>query len=267
MRPAPRLQRPELLREGPQEWFAVPAFVPPRGWKGAFLVRLRHLLDPAAASIWRDLSQLLASVEGDFLDVGCGSQPYRPLLPPGVRYQGVDRLETRVAFGYEVPDTLYYEGERWPVADASQDCVLCTEVLEHVPDPRAFLQEARRCLRPGGLLILTVPFSARVHYMPHDYYRYTPFGLKVLAEQAGLSDVQVWGRGNPLTVACSKVLGLVLPTVLRGGARWHPKHLLLVLILGPIGLLAGLVARASMSLNFGDDVIGFTALARKPDAP
>jgi SAM-dependent methyltransferase len=68
-------------------------------------------------------------------------------------------------------------------------------VLEHVPDPAAALAELRRMLRPGGTLWLTVPFVGELHEEPFDFYRYTPYGLRALAERAGLSDVEV----EPLT--------------------------------------------------------------------
>src|SRR5690606_26352568 len=56
-----------------------------------------------------------------------------------------------------------------PVADASFDAVLCTEVLEHVPHPRRALDELARVLRPRGILILTAPFSSLTHYAPYHF--------------------------------------------------------------------------------------------------
>ena len=56
-----------------------------------------------------------------------------------------------------------------PEPDASFDAILCTEVLEHVPDPVAVLREFARLLKPGGKLILTAPFASLVHFAPHHY--------------------------------------------------------------------------------------------------
>ena len=80
-----------------------------------------------------------------------------------------------------MPDTKYYQGTRWPIADGSVDLVLCTETLEHVPEPSGFLDEAFRCLTHDGRLLVTVPFSARWHYIPHDYWHVHALGLGTVA--------------------------------------------------------------------------------------
>jgi SAM-dependent methyltransferase len=56
-----------------------------------------------------------------------------------------------------------------PVDDASFDAVLCTEVLEHVPDPTAALRELVRVLRPSGVLLVTAPLSSLTHFAPYHF--------------------------------------------------------------------------------------------------
>ena len=56
-----------------------------------------------------------------------------------------------------------------PATDASFDAILCSEVLEHVPEPTHALDEFTRLLKPGGVLILTAPFSSNVHMAPYHY--------------------------------------------------------------------------------------------------
>ena len=56
-----------------------------------------------------------------------------------------------------------------PEPDASFDVVLCSEVFEHLPDALKALDEFGRLLRPGGKLILTVPFASLVHFAPYHY--------------------------------------------------------------------------------------------------
>jgi ubiquinone/menaquinone biosynthesis C-methylase UbiE len=56
-----------------------------------------------------------------------------------------------------------------PVPDGSFDAVMCTEVLEHVPDPVAALKELNRVLRPGGYLLITAPFVSLTHFAPYHF--------------------------------------------------------------------------------------------------
>lgn len=54
-----------------------------------------------------------------------------------------------------------------PAPDGSFDAILCSEVLEHVPEPTHALDEFARLLKPGGRLILTAPFDSNVHIAPY----------------------------------------------------------------------------------------------------
>ena len=56
-----------------------------------------------------------------------------------------------------------------PAPDSSFDAILCSEVLEHVPEPTPALDEFARLLKPGGVVILTAPFSSNVHMAPYHY--------------------------------------------------------------------------------------------------
>ncbi len=225
----------------------------------------RRFLDLQAGSIWNDLLELLPPSRGRVLDVGCGAQPYRHLFSSQATYQAIDYAGAKGNFGYSMPDTTYYEGDRWPIAEKEVDVVLCTEALEHVPEPSVFLAEASRVLKEGGQLILTVPFSARWHYIPHDYWRFTPSGLNRLLSAAGFERVVVFARGNKLTVACYKVMALMLP-LLMPQQKGLPKRLALqicgVLTLPILVILAG-VGTVSLQGKGGDDCLGYTVIAEK----
>ena len=118
-------------------------------------------------------------------------------------------------------------------------------------------------LRPGGRIVLTVPFAARWHYVPYDYWRFTPSSLALLLEAAGFRGVVVHGRGNALTVACAKVMALMLPALLPQG-RPSPAARLAGLATAPlVGLLAA-VGQASLRLGrAGEDALGWTAVAER----
>lgn len=255
--------RPNLLERQGEAWQPQPLE------SRSPLAALRRVFDLQSGSIWNDLARVLPHVRGVVLDVGCGAQPYRSLLGAETTYIGIDDARALENFGYSMPETTYYRGDTWPVEDGTVDVVLCTECLEHVPDPAVFLAQAMRVLKPAGRIILTVPFAARWHYIPHDYWRFTPSGLARLLAAAGFTDPAVFARGNAVTVACYKAMALLLPFVFPQGGQALGR--LVRRACGVLGLPAfvALAAVAQVSLRGpgGDDCLGYTALAQKPDAP
>ena len=132
-------------------------------------------------------------VKGVILDYGCGNQPYRSLFEGrGERYITADIAQNADAS----VDLIVAPGERLPLTDASVDTVLSTQVLEHVGDPLHYLSEASRVLRNGGALILTCPASYMLHEEPHDYFRFTRFGLDSLLARSGLEVVRIDTAGG-----------------------------------------------------------------------
>lgn len=261
------LKRRDMASRAAELW-RPPRFTKPVSRAQRLGAACRRFLDLQAGSIWRDLAQVLPHVRGKVLDVGCGAQPYRQLLPRDIPYIGIDTSDAPAHFGYEFPDTRYFEGDGWPVEDASVDFVLCTETLEHVANPEIPLGEAFRCLAAGGTLLLTVPFAARWHFIPYDYWRFTPSGLDRLLGQAGFVDRRVYARGNAVTVACYKVMALILRLALPQNPSWPARALLRILSLPFLPVLLGLAAVANISLagEGGDDCLGYTVLSKRPSA-
>lgn len=119
-------------------------------------------------------------VKGRVLDIGCGKRPFYPFMPEAVtEYVGQDNNP-------DVKPDIVCDGTDIPVDPESFDTVLCNEVLEHVYKPQEVLQEIVRILKPGGYVYITVPMMWCLHYEPYDFWRYTPFSLRNLLEDAGL---------------------------------------------------------------------------------
>jgi SAM-dependent methyltransferase len=136
-----------------------------------------------------------ATVPADrVLDVGCGQAPYRDLMSPSF-YVGVDRTH-RPGGAAVVADV-----GSLPVAAASFDGILCTEVIEHVPDERLLARELARVARPGAVLVLSSPFVHALHEQPYDYRRLTSIGLVEVLSEAGWVVESVASIGGPLVVA------------------------------------------------------------------
>jgi len=69
------------------------------------------------------------------------------------------------------------DGQELPLVSGSIDLIIAQALLEHVPDPVRIIAEARRVLRPGGVLYVNVPFLQPYHWGPLDYRRYSLTGL------------------------------------------------------------------------------------------
>jgi SAM-dependent methyltransferase len=135
-----------------------------------------------AAAVQRSAATLAAGSR--VLDAGAGNAPYRALFAH-CEYRTQDWTAS-VHPGARDADFVA-DLHALPIEDATFDFVLCTEVLEHVAEPTRVLAELARILRPGGGLLLTVPFVFELHEEPHDHYRYTSHALRRLLGDAGFA--------------------------------------------------------------------------------
>lgn len=133
------------------------------------------------------MSELGKHLHGRLLDIGCGTKPYEPYLNVQ-QYIGleIDTERSRMTSKADV----FYDGTRFPFGDEEFDSVLANEVFEHVFNPYEFLIEINRVLKTGGTLLMTVPFVWDEHEQPHDFARYTSFGLHHLLTQHGFEVLQ-----------------------------------------------------------------------------
>ncbi|HJT96964.1 MAG TPA: class I SAM-dependent methyltransferase [Rhodanobacteraceae bacterium] len=125
----------------------------------------------------RDLDAALASLRGDVLDIGCAGRRLAARLPAGCTYVGLDYPDTASAMYRTRPD-VFGDAGRLPFADRSFDAVLLKDVLEHLGEPDAALAEIARVLRPGGRMILWIPFIYPIHDAPYDFQRLTEHGVR-----------------------------------------------------------------------------------------
>ncbi len=261
----PLKERANLIDAREEHWMP-PIYRTSTGALTELRARVLRFFDLQVGTIWDDLAQELPAVSGTVVDAGCGVQPYRRLFGSGVKYIGIDYADTRDHFRVETPDTIYYSGDRWPLDAEVADFILCTETLEHIATPDIFLGEMFRCLKPGGRALLTVPFAARWHFIPYDYWRPTPSGLDNVFRKAGFTKIGVYGRGNTLTIACYK--GMAFIYSLLSPQKSTPafaalSRLLGVLSIAPMVALA-VVANATLGKQGSVDFLGFTISVEKP---
>jgi SAM-dependent methyltransferase len=139
------------------------------------------------------LDRLTTLVESDslpkgdsILDYGCGNKPYIELFKRKFNtYKGADLKGNRDA------DLLINSLGVVDAEDASFDCVLSSQVLEHVTDPQTYLAEVRRLLKPDGSLIVSTHGIWPYHPDPTDFWRWTSDGLQAEIRKAGFEIVDV----------------------------------------------------------------------------
>lgn len=146
----------------------------------------------ARAALHKAIANVAPAITGSILDFGCGSKPYASLFVNATEYTGVDikasghdhnKLSSKVDF--------FYDGKSLPFEDGTFDAVVTFEVLEHVFNLAEILEELRRVIRPGGTLLISIPFAWYEHEQPYDFARYTSFGITSLLERHNFSQIQV----------------------------------------------------------------------------
>ena len=166
------------------------------------------------APIERWLREVAAPcARGTLLDAGCGNKPYAGLFRTVTEcYIGADLTQN----AFNTVDVIVDPSHCLPFREGSFDTVLSTQVLEHVPDPAAYLAEVRRVLTRGGHLLLTCPASYMLHEEPHDYFRFTEHGIRILLQRVGLTVVRVDTAGGAW-----RLIGQILLNHKAFGRRWH----------------------------------------------
>jgi SAM-dependent methyltransferase len=122
------------------------------------------------------------------LDIGAKSGLYRPFFPHSTFHTLDLEAEHQPDF---VADLLEMDKV---VPEKSYDLILCTEVLEHIPDPKLAIDQIHRALKPSGVMLASTPFIVPYHPYPEDYWRMTGEAWRLLTKR--FRDVEVVPHGN-----------------------------------------------------------------------
>ena len=220
------------------------------------------LADFQVITIHRDLKKHLKCFQGSVLDVGCGQSPYQYLIEKySSNYTGIDIVDAD-KFDYKNNQMLPFNGEDIPFESETFDSLICTEVLEHVFNYQKLVDEMHRVLKPGAYAFLTVPWSARFHYIPYDFFRFTPSSLKKIFSQ--FNEIHLFSRGTDISVIVNKILIVWVRNITS--KLWFKMILVPIWFLFlPFVVLALLIAHLSILFDIGstNDPLGYTVLLRK----
>lgn len=190
----------------------------------------------------RSVKDHFLGVQGNLLDVGAGNGQLQKIIPDTVNYFGLDYPVT-ISKGYSGTISVYGDGMALPFKANSFDTVVMLDVLEHIPDAKKALNESIRVLKIGGNLIIKVPFIYPIHDRPHDFQRWTEYGLEYLSQSSGAKVKYCSYFGEPgESAALIANIGLcagMLQAVRKGrlGMIFAPIIVLLVPLINLLGYI------------------------------
>mgnify|MGYP000100099637 CR=1 FL=1 len=133
--------------------------------------------------------------KGDLIDLGCGKVPLYQLYTGHVLSVTCVDWENSIHRNPFLDQTCDLNGYL-PFADKNFDTILLSDVLEHISEPENLWHEMERILKPGGILIMNVPFYYKLHEIPYDFYRYTEYALQRFAAKAGFQIIVLESMGG-----------------------------------------------------------------------
>jgi SAM-dependent methyltransferase len=190
------------------------------------------------------------------LDAGAGEGRYREYFE-GHRYTGVDLAVGDSKWNYSNLDAVA-DLNTLPFPAATFDAAVNIVTLEHLRDPALALNEIARVLKPGGALLLVAPLEWEEHQEPHDFFRYTKFGLQLLLERAGFGSLELSPAGGYFRLLSRRLLN-GLQFFMRG-LGWF-LFVPAVIILVPLALIAPIFEPLDPDRKF---TLGYLCIARKP---
>jgi SAM-dependent methyltransferase len=185
------------------------------------------------------------------LDAGAGEGQYRHCFA-GHRYCGLDLGIGDAAWNYAQLDVIG-DLAALPFPDAAFDACISIVTLEHVQRPGTVVREMARTLASDGRILIVTPFEWEEHQQPHDYFRYTQFSLKLLMEQAGLTDIAITPVGGIFRLLSRRLFNAL---------QFFPGPLMFVaaLFLAPPALILPLFEPLDKKRNF---TLGYICSARR----
>jgi SAM-dependent methyltransferase len=186
------------------------------------------------------------------LDAGAGEGQYAPVFRTH-RYFGIDLAIGDAAWNYRQLDAIA-DLSSLPFAASTFDACVNIVTLEHVQDPAAVIAELFRVLKPDRRILLVTPHEWEEHQEPHDYFRYTRYGLDLLLRRVGFDDIDIEPVGGFFRLLSRRMLN---------GLQFFPGPLALVaaIAFGPPALVLPLLDGLDHRRNF---TLGHVCTARKP---
>lgn len=201
-------------------------------------------------SLWEAVSKASRYARGDLLDIGCGEKPYYEIFKDKVSsYIGLDLK------GGDVKGSAL----DLPFPDEHFDTIFSSQVIEHIEDSFLMMQEASRVLKKGGHLILTAPLFWCLHEEPKDFFRFTKYGLNLLAKKSGLKIVYIKECGSWLSTL-GQMISLFLESTANRTVLRFPKKIIQIIF----QYISWKLSKIKRLAKNKQAPLGYIMVARKP---
>jgi SAM-dependent methyltransferase len=212
-----------------------------------YVLHFESQIESAVAALARGLGD-----GARVLDAGAGEGTYKHHFARQ-RYTGADLGIGDASWNYRALDVVADLAQA-PFAGGVFEAVLNVVTLEHVREPESVVRELARVMKPGARLLLIVPHEWEEHQEPHDYFRYTRYGVRYLLERAGLVEIETEPVGGFFRLLARRLLNAL---------QFFPGPLMVVaaLVFAPPALVLPLLDGLDRKRNF---TLGYICRARKP---
>jgi SAM-dependent methyltransferase len=214
-----------------------------------YILHFEAAIDEAVSRLSRQLADGVR-----VLDAGAGEGRFAAAFQRQ-RYTGIDLGIGDSGWNYTGLDAVG-DLERLPFPDNCFEACLNIVTLEHVREPASVVAELYRTLKPGGIVLMVTPHEWEEHQQPHDYFRYTRFGMEYLLKKAGFCDLVIEPVGGFFRLLSRRLLN---------GIQFFPGIWAIpaALVLAPPALILPLFDHLDDRRNF---TLGYICTARKQQA-
>lgn len=208
------------------------------------------------SGLFKAIKEIAPDVSGDILDFGCGCKPYEHLFANSSSYVGCDTYNSGHDH-YSSKVDYFYDGKTLPFQDKHFDSVVSFEVFEHISDITLSIKQINRVTKLNGLLLISTPFVWPEHEVPHDYARYTTYGISSLLQKNGYKVIN-------LKITSTYILAIfqiLISYLMQISPKNKIYYLLQIGVFFPLTLAAYIINSA---LPKGEGLfLGIVVLARK----
>lgn len=186
------------------------------------------------------------------LDFGAGTCQYKEL------FNERNYITCDIIFNKKLDFIASYESI--PIKTDSVDVVMSIQTIEHFSEPSLALSEFFRILKQGGKLFITTNMSTDYHLEPHDYYRFTKYGLKYLIEKNGFNIIEINPHGGRGALLFRELMRMII----SGNNNYFMKIVLLIIFMIPLILIGPVLRIMEILLKDYNNVINYECVCEKP---